>query len=377
MSEALLRAEEDTPEGFAEEPIELAWYGCDLKSGQIVEELPTLSPSGPLTKRLGMSTSTSFSLRLEEAGRDWLAATDPGRSLLVCVDTLTGQPVWAGIVLTRDAGSGWTAGLGAATPEAYLDRRFTGDQTLIQQDQAAIVTALMAAPLAQGPPFVMDAPALGVLADFVGLDADDRTVLSALQEVMGAEGGPEWTVDVAWADSSRTGFVLPVRVRAAIGAQSAAPEAVFDYPGCVSTYTLAESYEAAKGATVVVARGEGEGAGRLSSPVQIATDLEAAGWPRWVYRYTPASGLTDPDRLAAHARQALALMQTGATVWTVEAAASRAPRLGRDWGIGDSVRIAVDSSPRHPAGADVIARAWAWELDAAANVVRPILVEED
>ncbi|MFE5514450.1 hypothetical protein ACFQ9J_28345 [Streptomyces sp. NPDC056529] len=358
-------------------PVELDWYGCDLRTGQIVEDLRSLTPSGALSKRLGSATSTTFDLAIAGAGQDWVAATDPGRSLLVGVDRLTDQPVWAGMVLTREAGSSWTASLGAVTPEAYLDRRYTGDITQVQQDQAAVLTVLMAAPLSQGPPFVMDAPATGVLMDYMALDGDDRTVLSALQEVMGQEGGPEWTVDVAWSDAAHSGFVLPLRVRSAIGVQVDDPEAVFDFPGCISTYALGESYETGKGATAVVARGEGEGTARLSSGSQVATALEAAGWPRYVHRYTPASGLTDPAQLTAHAVKALSLMQTGSRVWTVEAVASQSPRLGRDWGIGDSVRVAVDSSPRHPDGAEVVARAWAWQLDAAADRIVPVLIEED
>ncbi|QXE36216.1 siphovirus ReqiPepy6 Gp37-like family protein [Streptomyces sp. GMY02] len=363
--------------GVAAEPVVLAWYGCDLRTGQIIEDLPSLKPTGPLSRRLGTSTSTSFELALGGAPAGWEAATDQGRTLLVAVDTVTDRPVWSGIVLTREGGTAQTVTLGAATPEAYLDRRYTGDQVLIQQDQAAVLASLMGAALTQGPPLVMDAPATGTLMDFTVLDGDDRTTLSAAQEVMGLEGGPEWTIDTEWEDASHTGFVLPVRVRPKIGAQSPAPEATFDAPGCVTSYTLAESYESGKGATVVLARGEGEGESRLSSAPRIATDLEATGWPRYVHRFTPATGITDPDQLTAHAAQALALMATGARVWTVEAVASRAPRLGRDWGLGDTVRIAVEHSPRHPEGAEAVARAWSWELDPGADRVRPILIEED
>jgi hypothetical protein len=359
------------------QPLELAWYACDLRSGQIIEDLPALRPTGVLSKRLGTHTSTSFELALGGAPPGWEGATDEGRTMLVGVDTLTDLPIWAGSVLTRDGGSAETVGIAAVTPEAYLDRRYTGDQILIQQDQATVITSLMSSPLTAGPPFVMDAPPTGVLMDLTLLDADDRTVLSAIQEVMGLEGGPEWTVDVAWSDASHTGFVLPVRVRPAIGSQALKPEGTFDYPGCVTSYVLAESYESGKGATVVQARGEGEGAARLSSAPQVATDLEAAGWPRYVYRFTPATGITDPDALTAHAAKALALMKTGARVWTIDAVASQAPRLGRDWYLGDTVRISVEISPRHPTGAEVVARAWSWELDPAADRVRPILVEED
>ncbi|MFF2522224.1 hypothetical protein [Streptomyces liangshanensis] len=357
-------------------PLELAWYACDFRSGHIIEDLPALRPTGVLSKLLGAHTSTSFELALGGAPAGWEAATEEGRTLLVGVDTETDLPIWAGDVLTRDGGSAQTVTIGAATVEAYLERRYTGDQLLIQQDQATVITSLMSAPLVQGPPFVMDAPPTGVLMDLTLLDADDRTVLSAIQEVMGLDSGPEWTIDVEWSDASHTGFVLPVRVRPAIGTQAAQPEGTFDYPGCVVSYVLSGSYESGKGATIVTARGEGEGAGRLSSAPQIATDLEAAGWPRRVHRFTPATGITDPDALTAHAAKALALMKAGAQAWTIDAVASQAPRLGRDWFLGDTVRIAVETSPRHPNGADVVARAWSWELDPAADRIRPILVEE-
>lgn len=359
-------------------PVQLAWYGCDLRTGQIIEDLPALRPTGALSRRIGAVTNTTFELDLGGAPRGWEAATDAGRTMLVAVDTETDLPIWPGLVLTRAGGSAQTISIGTATPEAYLDRRYTADQTLVQQDQADVLTSLMTAPLTNGgPPFVMDAPPTGALMDLELLDADDRTVLSAMQEAMGMEGGPEWHVDVDWSDSDHTGFVLPVRVRPKIGTQTDQPEGTFDFPGCVVDYDLAESYESGKGATVVQARGEGEGSSRLTSTAQVATALESAGWPRYVYRYTPAQGLTDPDALTAHAVQALALMGTGARVWTLNAVASRSPRLGRDWSIGDTVRLAVERSPRHPDGADITARAWSWELDPGADRLSPILVEED
>jgi hypothetical protein len=212
--------------------------------------------------------------------------------------------------------------------------------------------------------------------DYLTSDGDDKTILSCLQEIMGLEGGPEWAVDVVW-NAARTGFQFPIRVRPQIGIQAMNPEGTFDFPGCVADYQLIESYEQGKGATAVVARGEGEGSSRLTSSTHTADALIANGWPLWEYRYTPASGVTDPDQLQAHATSSLALMQLGGQVWSIEATASKAPRLGRDWFLGDTVRFVVERSPRHPAGVDVVARCWAWELDVGADRIRPILVEEN
>ncbi|MFJ9012354.1 hypothetical protein [Streptomyces canus] len=354
--------------------LELAWFGCDLRTGGIIEDLPALKPTGALSRKLGDTTTLQFDLPLPGAAANWDEATVPGSTILVAVDTLTDTPIWAGAVLTRDAGSAQSAQLGAATLERYLDGRYPGDQFFLSADQAAVITGLATPALTGGPPIVIDAPNTGTTMDYATEDGDDKSILSCLKEVMGLDGGPEWTIDVIWA-SGHGGFQFPLRVRPKIGIQ-AATAVHFDFPGCVASYNLTESYEDGKGASVVVARGEGEGSSRLTSSVYEASALIASGWPRWEYRYTPASGITDPDQLNAHAAQSLALMAQGGQVWSVEAVASRAPRLGQDWGIGDNIHLAVETSPRHPAGIDKVARCWAWELDAGADRVRPILVEE-
>jgi hypothetical protein len=358
-------------------PVTLAWYGCDLRTGGIIAELPALSPTQPLSAKLGTYTTASFDLDLAGAPRDWEAATAQGQSLLVAVDTATDTPIWPGITLTRTGGSSQTLQLGAATPERYFDSRYSGDITMVGADQADILAAALTPALSDGPPFVLDSIATGTTMDYTAADTDDRTCLSVATELMSLEGGPEWTVGVRWADAAHSGFVLPVQIRAAIGLQLDQPEATLDFPGAVTYYTLTESYEQGKGANVVQAAGEGDGASRLVSTVYSADDLIAAGWARWVYRFTPATGITDPVQLNLHAAQALALMKLGSAVWTVQATASRAPRIGWDWGLGDAVRLAVEQSPRHPKGANAVARAWSWQLDSGADQVTPILVEED
>ncbi|MFJ4738698.1 hypothetical protein [Streptomyces sp. NPDC088775] len=357
------------------QPVELTWYGCDLKSGRITEELRALSPSQPLTRKLGTSTTTSVQLALDGAPKDWEAATEPGRTMLVAVDRVTEQPVGAWLTLTRAGGTAPVLDLGGATPEAYFDRRYVAAYSGYGVDQAAVFTNTGAPLLVSAPPFVMDAPSIGTTTTYSVDDSDDRTILSVWQELT-AGGGPEWTVDIAWA-ADGSGFVLPIRVRPQIGVVTSTPDPVFDMPGCISSYTLTESYEEGKGATRVRAYGDGEGASRLRSDLLTADDLIAAGYCLWEHRYTPADGLTDPTQLTAHAREDLAAMRTGAAVWTVDAVASRAPRLGRDFGLGDSVRVQITRSPRHPQGASTVARCWSWQLDPGADAVSPILVEDD
>jgi hypothetical protein len=358
---------------------ELDWYACDLKTGAVVEELPAITTSNALERRLSASSTVNADLTIAGAPPAWPYATMPGRSLLAAADRLTGQLLWAGIVLTRSRGVAATVSLGLATPEAYLDRRYTGTYTAAGVDQAAIMAGVAGAVLVDGPPITIDAPAVGLTGVYSVGDGDDRTVASALQELQQQDGWPEWTVDVQWANAARDAVALVLRIRKQIGVVRDDPDPVFDLPGCITDYTQTESYEVGKGATHVLAYGTGEGSSRLHSDLYVATDLLAQSWPRWDYRWTPAAGGTDPTALNAQAAQALSQMRTGSSAWAVTAAASAAPRIGRDWALGDSIGIHIDAdtAPGHPDGADFVARAYAWQLDPNANTITPILVEDD
>lgn len=361
-------------------PVELDWYAADLKTGVLLEELQSLVPAGPLERTLGSSSTVQADLTVAGAPPDWIWATQPGRALVLAVDRLTQQPLWSGIVLTRDRGTAQTVSLGMATPECYLDRRYTGTyDATAGADQVAIMAGVSAPVLVDGPPILVDAPSIGVMGTYGVADGDDRTVLSVLQELQQQSGWPEWTIDVQWSSAARTAVQLVLRIRQQIGTVRPDPDAVFDFPGCILDYAQSESYEAGKGATDVTAYGAGEGVSRLQSSLYTANDLIAQGWPRWVYRYTPSAGGGDPLALNAAAGQTLAQMRTGSSAWTVEAAANAAPRLGTDWALGDSIRLHIEpgAAPGHPDGADTVARAYSWQFDPSANKVTPILLEDN
>lgn len=360
-------------------PVVLAWYACDLQTGVISEELRSLSPSGTVGRRLGQSTTAQFDLVLEGAPATWDDATIPGHSMLVGVDIATTPPtpVWAGIILTRAGGSADSVQLGAATPEAYIDRRYPGTYTATGADQATIMTGLGAPLLVNGANFAFDAPATGTTASYSIDDGDDRSILSVWTELMGAAGGAEWTIDPVWQDAAMSTIQLVIRIRAKVGTQNDMPDVVLDMLGNISSYTLTESYEAGHGATAVIARGDGQGDTRATSSLHVDADLLAAGWPDWEYRFTPADGVDDDSVLDEHADEALAQMATGSSVWTVTAVASQAPRVGSDLGLGDSIRLEITTSPRHPDGAEVVARCYGWDLDPAGNTLTPILIEGD
>ncbi|MGH9247939.1 MAG: hypothetical protein ACRD0W_00240 [Acidimicrobiales bacterium] len=384
-------------------PATFRFLGCDLVTGRIVEELPDLTPSGPLSALLGAYTSAAFTLPLAADGthgsppRNWEGATEPGRSMIVAVrdtvvlPTATGQvvlpprPVWAGVVLKRRRGAAAAAELGCVSLEGYFDRRYVADHAYTGQDEAAVILAgLFAdADTVEGVDFVLDAPATGTPRDRQYFDKDDKTVYSAMRELMGVDGGPEWTVALDWADATQTVVQKTLYVRKRIGIVSAAPTAVFttgSAPGVFASagasetrYTLDESYESGKGANHVLATSSGEGDTRPQSTPARDEALFAAGWPRYEHRFTPSTSITDIATLNSHAAAALALMARGSRILTLVGRADAYPVLGADWGIGDDIGYDL-IGPGHPTGLQGVNRAVGWELDTAAGTAAPILL---
>jgi len=351
----------------------ITWFACDFVSGSIITEFPSLAPQGPISRRLGTYTSTAFNLDLSGAAPDWRGASEYGRVLVVGV--VGGLPIWVGSLTLRNAGSSPVAGVTASTFEGYLDRRYAGDMTYTATDLSLIAAGLLAPVQATMSCLDVNAVACGVVDDRTYADSDDKSVCANLTELMGVDGGPEWTVDPVW-NSDRSGFRLLARIAPTIGTGALVPTAVFDYPGCVTSYEEAGSYEDGKGATVVKATGAGEGTDRAVSATY-TSGLIAAGWPVYEYRWSPGSDISDTAILDSHAQAALALMESGASTWSLTAQVSEAPQLGVDWALGDAVRLVVapGSSPGHPDGVDVTERAWSWSWDTSAQTVSPVLVE--
>ncbi|OKI52849.1 hypothetical protein [Micromonospora sp. CB01531] len=364
----------------------VTWLGCDLVTGRIVEELPDLATSGSISALLGAYTSTSAALPIPLGGygrapRNWEAATEPGRSMIVAV--LAGVPVWAGIVLTRRGGTEATVEMGCVSLEGYLDRRFVRDHEFVQVDDALIAASLVDDANIEGIGLIVDAPATGTRRERTYKDQDDKSVYSTLRELMGVIDGPEWTIVLDWTDATQTAVAKIARIRKRVGYPSSAPNAVFttgsasavvSSRGASTTrYTYSEDYSSGKGANHVVATSSGEGDARPQSDPARDEAMFAAGWPRWEHRYSPSSSISNKTTLNGHAAQALALMARGARVVTLTSRADVYPLLGTDWAIGDDIGHEL-TGHRHPAGLTGVARAIGWELDPAAGTVSPILL---
>jgi len=359
-------------------PAEYIWYGCDLVSGAIVEELPFVA-SGPLQRIIGAYTSASGSIAISDCPPNWSAATDPGRTMLVCVRASDERVMWGGMVLSRVGGSSETVTLNLATLEAYYDRRFVRTKTFTQQRVSVVAVNLWYDNSnEQGISVGWAVPALPDVIDRTYSDESDQTLYSALSDLMGSTG-IEWTVEIDWTDAQHTAFKKTFTTgRPRLGVVDAVnPSAVFDMPGSVTEYELSEDYTSSKGANHITIFGDGEGESRPSSGPQSNEVLIDAGWPRFEFRAT-RSGVTQTETLIAHAQSMLAWKAQGAQIFTVTADATTGPLLGVDWSLGDVVGVDVYESPRHPDGFHINARSIGWELDVTSPVptVTPLLQEE-
>jgi len=353
----------------------VTWLGCDLVSGRIIAELPEIT--GRISRVLGAYTSASLTLPIPLAGPGAQpisvieAATRQSETMIVAV--VNDVPTWAGIVLVRQGGSEGVLRLGCVTLEGYLNRRFVRNHTWQGMDEAAVIAAGLAADAnIEGINLIIDAPATGRKRDRSYADQDDKVVYSALRELMAVENGPEWTIDLDWADAGRTAIAKILRVRSRIGAASATPDVVFDTLGDGSaSYTYTEDYSDGRGANYVVATSSGEGESRPQSDP--ARDVPP-GSARWEHRFSPSSSITSRATLNEHAAAELALRRDGARTVKINVRWDVSPRLNVDWGLGDDVAWHL-VGPRHPDGLDGKGRVIGWELDIQAGLISPVLWE--
>lgn len=367
----------------------LSWRSVNLRDGRVLSYLPDLSV-GAVSQAIGAYSSATATLPVPTAPEGWERATLPGAVALVLTDDAqdgtTPVPLWGGMISRRVRDLGDTVSLSLATLEAYFDRRFVGDATYTATGQHTIVSGVVEGFVNDGTiDFRVAVAAAGVARDRAYLDAEDKTVYSVLTELMGVDGGPEWVV--TWEHQSAPERFTPVLTTAdRIGVSPIAglmPAARFSAPGAVIAASFAEDYAAGKGANDVMATSTATADVRPQSPRQSAADGDR---PTFEHRFTPSTSITEVATLTAHAQAALAQMASGGRSLSLTAVWDDAPRLGRDWSIGDDLGYVlggldsdgVDTVPAFPGGLSGVARAWGWEINLTEPVtVSPILVLED
>jgi hypothetical protein len=214
-------------------------------------------------------------------------------------------------------------------------------------------------------------------------DQADKTVYSALQDLMGVQGGPEWYVGWEWqTNPERLTPVLYVGDRIGVAAAAGMqPNAWFEMPGPVKSFQMVEDFTDSHGANAVMAVSSGVGTSRPQSTLQVFADPQR---PTIEFRWTPSTSITDTTTLNTYAVQALSQLQQGSVTLSMDAVASdpACPQLGVDWNLGDDIgyRIGgldangVDTVPAFPGGISGTARAIGYTLDVTETpVLTPVL----
>ena len=346
----------------------LSWVSVNANTGSIIADLPTLTADGALKQTLMRYETQSVSLPMDEAPTNWRQATRKGAVFLVALDepdeNSVQRPLWGGLVIKRERKVGDGVKLSLITAEGYFDRVYVGDETFYTWPQNSIVQYLVEKYAKSGakpglPIRVEVLPGANPVRGRTYADQDDKTLYSVLTDFSGIVGGPEWTVRWEWVDGSTLGLVLSVGSR--IGASPPVglnPAAQFDLPGSVTDAELIEAYGDRDGANDVMAVSSGTGAARPVSQHQTNTgDLR----PRFEYRWTPSTSISDVNTLNAHAQRALAAMQDGSVALTLTANRQEAQQLAKDWNIGDDVGFDI-TAQEFPNGLSGTARAVGWEI---------------
>ncbi|MGV8912247.1 MAG: hypothetical protein ACOH14_06465 [Rhodoglobus sp.] len=362
-----------------------SWIAVSATTGEPIADLPLLVVE-KVKQSLGRYESAPATLPLPQAPENWDRATLQGATNMILLqdnpyDPAHGIPIWGGMVTLRTLSEGDTIPMTLATLEAYLDRRYVGDESFVQVGQNDIINTLITNYVAAGSnggiPIRVEyvTSGAGKLRDREYKDQEDKTVYSALTDLAGILGGPEWTVGWEWQHSpERLTPVFYVGDRIGSAAQvGLGPAATFELPGSVSLLEMPQDYSNGKGANDVIATSSGQGDVRPQSPRQVIADPLR---PTFEARFTPSTSITKIETLTDYAQTAVAALVDGTSSVSLSAVVGKGtPRLGVDWRIGDDVGFHIDSSvPAFPLGKAGVARAIGWELDlGATQSMTPIL----
>lgn len=338
----------------------LSWVSVNANTGSIIADLPTLRVDGSLKRTIGRHESQTATLPLDGAPSNWRTATRKKSVFLVALsepleNEPRGEPVWGGLVTERATSHAAGVKLSMVTAEDYLNDRYVGDKTYAGWGQNEIVEDLVLRYVATNqydpglPLRVVKLPGANPARDRTYLGADDKTIYSILEELSGVVGGPEWTIEWEWVDERKLGLVLYVGARLGSAAPAGlGPSSWFSLPGNVQDAELVEGYRRGEGANDVMAVSSGSADARpQSNHYQNAAD----GRPRFEFRWTPSTSITEIATLNGHADRALESMQHGTVALSITAVADETDPFN----LGDDVGFDL-TAPAWPDGITGTAR---------------------
>lgn len=333
----------------------LSWVVCQIASGDQVDVLP-LTVSGDVERTVGAPSSLSASLAVtdEKCPPNWVHLLDGKRHMIVLDDD--GQPLVGYRIGQYETGSPEVP-IPLRSLESALDAVNVWTHEFWQRDieiggsepgtdeaevAAIILRDVLAAPLTTPGSwgFTLDVTPTGRTADHTYAAEEDRTVLSVLNELMAAEGGPEWTIRYSWSDDVPRRLIKTIHIAPIIG--STIESTVIESHHLASRKRKV-SFEGDNLATHVIAVSDGSGLDRPTSDPFVDQDALDAGVPR-VEARIHVSGVDDTGLLNRVGEAGLRRRWDGLTTWdlTLAATAVGCPRVGRDFDAGDTVPVQID-----------------------------------
>lgn len=303
------------------------WVAVKLVTNGVIAELPDLQCTR-LEFRIGEMTSAEATLPWDKAPRNWLDATRP---YSVAILLVMGHTVlWGGIVIKRQRDLGGNGiKMTLSTIEHYLDSVYVGDLSFRQKPQTEIAKGIV--DITSGHRFYVhsDIAPSSYLRDRDYSAEQDKTLLSALQELSNVINGPDWFG--TWVENDYNAYFPTIVIRDKIGSDRS--NTVFD-ESVMSKLSLLEDYSSGYGANRVQATSSAEGGDSATSDWQQYDDFSRPVIER---KFSAGTSIIRKDTLNEHARQELRSIQNGTNTMNFSVGLLSAPEVGLDWSLGDIV----------------------------------------
>jgi hypothetical protein len=335
-----------------------SWIAVDALTGKKWGDLPDFTiDSASLIFGQTQTANGSYPVASDSTPVDWLLGSVPWSVAILLISDAAPNPVAGWYINQRVRSEGDVLTIPLVTGEGYFERRYVGTPGAFNQvDQNTIAVSLVTSYAAAAPSGSTGLSGLPITVNVIGaagtlrdrtnyLDVNDQSLSTALQELMGVQGGPEYTV--TWQHLSGPERWFPVfNVGTRIGSPVTAglgPQAVFEMAGTstggsVTSVAFTEDYSSGKGANFVTATGMTAADG--TRPQQSVSAADARR-PALEYRWNPSTSITSTSDLLAHALQTIPLMKDGSRALTLSTIASEGPIFGLDWFMGDTVGYSI------------------------------------
>jgi hypothetical protein len=355
--------------------VALTWYVCDLKTGVVLNTLP-LHVTGTVERTVGAPSTLGVRLDVHDARcpADWEALLDKRRTMLVLDDD--GAPLVGYRIVFYTPGEPELP-ITLKSLESIPERTFCRDHEFYEStptvpgtDEADVAAALLYDEVVPGWGFELLVTQTGKTADHSYTFQEDRTVASALADLMDTEGGPEWTIRLRWESPAQRRIIKTIQIGPRVG--DVLPSTIIDNKYLDSRKRVV-SADVDDLAVRVIATSDGSGSDRPMSDPWVDQDALDAGVPPWEAR-VHVTGVEDPAQLDRVAEAGLRQRWNGVTTWELVLASTEegCPRPGRDFDAGDTVVLQSKPTAHDPAAWDGSARLIGWRADVVESAFRTV-----